>query len=77
MGIFDGIIKFEIKKNLEKWAKGGATAIVAAGVPILAKNAGINLTQEQQAAATVAIGSAIVGISNALKTQFPAQLGWL
>lgn len=77
MGISDVLIKFSIKKNLVKWIKAGATALVAASVPVIAKNTGVELSQEQQIAATAAIASAIVGISNVLKVKFPSVLGWL
>ena len=71
MGILDNVVNFSIKKNISKWIKGGATALVAAGVPLIAKHTGVELSQEQQAALTVAIGSAIVGVANLVKTKFP------
>lgn len=81
MGFFDGIVQkfaeFSWKKNGEKWIKGGATALVAAGVPLIAKHTGVELTDEQQLALTAAIAGAIIGLSNLLKKTFPEQLGWL
>lgn len=77
MGLFDSVIKFSIKKNLGKWAKGAGTAAVSIASPYLMKYAGVELTPEQSAAASVAVASAIVGIANALKAQFPEQFGWL
>jgi len=77
MGFAEGIVKFQIKKNLSKWAKGFGTTAVSILVPFLAEKAGLKLTEEQQAALAVAIGSAIVGFANALKTKYPDKFGWL
>lgn len=77
MGLIDGVLKFSIKRNLTKWAKGGATALVSYGAPLLAEKAGITLTEEQKLALAAATGSAILGIANILKVKFPDQFGWL
>lgn len=77
MGIIDNVVKFSIKKNLTKWAKGGATALISLGAPILADKAGVTLTEEQKIALITATGSAILGIANILKIKFPTQFGWL
>lgn len=77
MGIGDKLIKFSIKKNLEKWVKGGAKAAVAAGAVYLAKEQGVALSDEQQVALTTAIAAAVFGFANLLKTKFPTRFGWL
>ena len=81
MGLFDGLIKkfaeVSWKKNGEKWIKGAAVGIVAAGSPLIAKHLGLELTPEQNAALAVAITSALLGVANMLKHAFPQQLSWL
>ena len=77
MGITDSIIKFSLKKNLEKWVKGAATAAVSVSTPLIFKYFGVELTSEQKLAASAAVGSAIIGLSNFLKVKFPSQFGWL
>ena len=77
MGILDGIVKFSLKKNIKKWLQGGGTVLVALAVPQIAKYTGIKLTVEQQAALTVALASAIVGLTNIIKQKYPKLSEWL
>lgn len=77
MGILDGLIKFSIKKNFEKGVKGAAKTAVAVGIPYLVRYAGLDLTDEQQSALTVALAGGIFQLANLLKVKFPSQFGWL
>ena len=77
MGIKDAFIKFTIRKNLEKGAKGVGTAAAGQLASLAVKHAGIDLTSEQQAALGIALSGAIVSLANLLKTKYPASFGWL
>ena len=67
MSIFDKLIKAKVGKFL----RGAGTTIVAYLAPVLARNAGVELTGEQQVALAGAVGGAIVWLVNKTKHQFP------
>ena len=77
MGIVDRLVKFSIKKNLSKAARGAGVALVSALAPFLAEYAGVELNDEQKLAVSGAVGASIIGASNFLKTTFPENFGWL
>lgn len=77
MGLIDRLIKFSIKKNLGKAARGAGVAAVSFLAPFLAQYAGMELNEEQKLFVAGLTGSAIIGTSNFLKTTFPEKFGWL
>ena len=66
-----------MKGRWDKLAKGAGTTFVSLIAPQLGKYTGIELTEDQKLAVSVAVGGVIVKASNWLKHTFPNQLGWL
>jgi short subunit fatty acids transporter len=77
MGIKERIIKFSIKKNLQKGVKGAGIAASAYASTVLAQFVGIELTQEQQIVLATFVAGALTSSINWAKVKFPEKLGWL
>ena len=75
--MFDWIIKKIVKGRWDKLVKGAGTTFVSLVAPQVAQHFGIELTEEQKLALSVAVGGVIEKGSNWLKHTFPQQLGWL
>lgn len=75
--MFDWIIKKVVKGRWDKFIKGAGTTLVSVAAPYVAQHFGVELTEEQKLALSVAVGGVIVKGSNWLKHAFPNQLGWL
>ena len=77
MGIKESIIKFSIKKNLQKGVKSAGIAASAYASTVLAQFVGIELTQEQQLVLATFVAGALSSGINWAKVKFPEKLGWL
>ncbi len=70
-------MNFSLMKVVEKGLRG----IIAGGVAVLssflAKNAGVELTPDQQLALVAVIFGLIASLTNLLKHSFPKIFGWL
>lgn len=77
MGIFDKLKGIAVRKFAEKYIKGAVKTGVGVGAVWLTKNAGVQLTTEQEAGLVIAATGAVFGITNQLKHSFPKVFAWL
>lgn len=70
-------MSFSIQKTLEKGIRGIIAGAVAVLASFLAKNAGIEITPEQQLALVAVVFGLIAALTNFLKHKFPKIFGWL
>lgn len=77
MGLFDKLKGVAVRKFAEKYIKGSLKTAIGVGVVWLAKNVGLELTNEQQAALLVAATGFVFGVTNQLKHKFPKAFGWI
>lgn len=68
---------FDIKKVIEKGIRGVVAGGIAVLASFLAKNAGVELTPEQQGSLIAVVFGLIAALTNILKHKMPRIFGWL